>query len=121
MEDSVSNNRMLSQLIDFSVRYYHDFVKPNKIYKIPDDDEKIILDELKSMLSEFSDTITAEEIQSSIFSLGKKYYFNDLRSWFQRLYEILLGQSHGPRLGSFIKLYGIDNTVELINQSLQRQ
>ncbi|QGR02981.1 lysine--tRNA ligase [Ehrlichia ruminantium] len=120
-DDSVLNNRILSQLVDFSVKYYHDFVKPHKIYKIPDDDEKIILDDLKSILSEFPDNTTAEEIQNSIFSLGKKYYFNDLRSWFQRLYEILLGQSHGPRLGSFIKLYGIDNTVELINQSLGRQ
>ena len=118
--DNLQNNKVLCQLVDFSVKYYHDFVKPNKVYKKPDNDERIILEELKNMLNEFAEDVTAEEIQSSIFSLSKKYYFNDLRSCFQSFYEILLGQSQGPRFGSFIKLYGVNNTIKLIDQALER-
>ncbi|AHC39219.1 lysine--tRNA ligase [Ehrlichia muris] len=118
--NDLQDNKILSQLVDFSVKYYHDFVKPHKIYKIPDHDERIILDELRNMLNDFPENITPEEIQSNVFSLMKKYCFNDLRSCFQSFYEILLGQSHGPRLGSFIKLYGVNNTVDLIDQALKR-
>ena len=32
----------------------------------------------------------------------------------QLFYEVILGQKQGPRLGSFIKFYGITKTVELL-------
>ena len=50
--------------------------------------------------------------------MGKRHPFADLRAWFRVLYEILLGQPQGPRMGSFIALYGIAETVTLIRRAL---
>lgn len=47
-----------------------------------------------------------------------KINFENLRDWFQAIYEVLLGASQGPRFGGFISLYGVDETIELINQGL---
>jgi lysyl-tRNA synthetase class 1 len=97
--------------------YYHDFIKPTKSYKAPNAKEKEALLDLKDTLHSLSTTVTAEEIQSQVFSIGKKYDYTNLRDWFQLLYETLFGQKTGPRMGSFIKLYGIDNTISLIENA----
>jgi lysyl-tRNA synthetase class 1 len=60
----------------------------------------------------------ADAIQTEVFEVGKRHAFADLRAWFKSLYEILLGQDQGPRMGSFIKLYGRDETVGLIRRVL---
>lgn len=111
------NNKMLDRLSDFAVKYYHDFIKPTKSYKTPNAKEKEALLDLKDTLHSLSTTVTAEEIQSQVFSIGKKYDYTNLRDWFQLLYETLLGQKTGPRMGSFIKLYGTDNTISLIESA----
>ncbi|MBC6685869.1 lysine--tRNA ligase [Wolbachia pipientis] len=111
------NNKMLDRLSDFAVKYYHDFIKPTKSYKTPNAKEREALLDLKDTLHSLSTTVTAEEIQSQVFSIGKKYDYTNLRDWFQLLYETLLGQKTGPRMGSFIKLYGIDNTISLIESA----
>jgi len=111
------NNKMLDRLSDFAVKYYHDFIKPTKSYKAPNAKEKEALLDLKDTLHSLSTAVTAEEIQSQVFSIGKKYDYTNLRDWFQLLYETLLGQKTGPRMGSFIKLYGIDNTISLIESA----
>ena len=59
-----------------------------------------------------------EIIQHSVFEVGKRHPFESLRGWFQALYETLLGSSQGPRMGSFIALYGIDNSRRLIAEAL---
>ncbi|WP_341807817.1 lysine--tRNA ligase [Wolbachia endosymbiont (group E) of Neria commutata] len=114
------NNKMLDRLSNFAVKYYHDFVKPTKSYKIPSETEKQALLDLKHTLYSLAETATAEEIQSQVFSIGKKYGFSNLRDWFQLLYETLLGKQTGPRMGSFIKLYGINNTVYLIDSTIEK-
>lgn len=86
------NNKMLDRLSDFAVKYYHDFIKPTKSYKTPNEKEKAALLDLKDTLHSLSTTATAEEIQSQVFSIGKKYDYTNLRDWFQLLYETLLGQ-----------------------------
>ena len=60
----------------------------------------------------------AEAIQYEVYEVGKRHAFDPLRRWFQALYETLLGQSQGPRFGSFIALYGRDETVALIERVL---
>lgn len=112
------NNEMLNRLSDFAVRYYHDFVKPTKSYKTPNEEEKSTLLNLQQTLHSLPVEVTAEELQTEIFSIGKKYGYSNLRDWFQLLYETLLGQKTGPRMGSFIKLYGIDNTISLIKNAI---
>ena len=49
-----------------------------------------------------------------VFAIGKKLEYENLREWFKGLYETVLGQSEGPRMGSFIKLYGIEPTKKLL-------
>ena len=49
--------------------------------------------------------------------MGKRQdYFASLREWFKALYQILLGQDSGPRMGSFIALYGIHETIQLLDR-----
>ncbi len=112
------NNKVLDKFADFAVKYYHDFIKPIKSYKTPNAKEKDALLDLRDMLKSLLKTATAEEIQFEVFSIGKRHDYNNLRDWFQLLYETLLGQKTGPRMGSFIKLYGISNTISLIESRI---
>ena len=61
---------------------------------------------------------SAEEIQTEVYEVGKAHPFESLRDWFKAQYEILLGTSQGPRMGSFIALYGLDNSRRLIAEAL---
>ena len=54
---------------------------------------------------------------SEVYEVGKRHGI-ELKAWFQALYEVLLGQSRGPRMGSFIALYGVAETVALIRRAL---
>ena len=60
----------------------------------------------------------AEAIQNEVFEAGKAGGFEPLRLWFTALYEVLLGQSQGPRFGSFAAIFGLDRTIALIEQGL---
>ena len=62
--------------------------------------------------------MTAEELQTLVYEIGKAHAFDNLRDWFRGLYEVLLGEAQGPRFGSFIALYGKDETVALIRKAL---
>ena len=63
---------------------------------------------------------SAEEIQTLVFEVGKRHNFNSLKDWFACLYRNLFGQESGPRMGSFIALYGVSETKDLINECLSR-
>jgi lysyl-tRNA synthetase class 1 len=106
----------LNDLIGFAVTYFNDFVKPSKVYRTPTDIERAALDDLKNTLSTINKSATAEEIQFEVFEVGKRHGFTELRQWFGTLYEVLLGQKEGPRMGTFIGLYGIDETIKLIEK-----
>jgi len=114
-----SDNPYTDKLVEFSIQYYKDFVEPNKKYKKPSDEEKKILQELIELLKKCKPEITSEEIQSEVYELGKKYKY-ELKDWFLFLYEILLGQKNGPRLGTFILLLSIKETIKLIKDSFSR-
>jgi lysyl-tRNA synthetase class 1 len=107
---------MLDQLADHAVHYYLDFVKPNKSFRAPDARERTALEELATALATLPDE--AEAIQYEVYEIGKRHGFEPLRAWFQALYETLLGQSQGPRMGSFIALYGRAETIALIERAL---
>jgi lysyl-tRNA synthetase class 1 len=121
----------LGQLIEHALAYYRDFVKPNKSYRLPTEDEKRALAELARWLErleiryglgEEALAATAEEIQQEVYEIGKRHGFADrLRQWFQALYEILLGQSEGPRFGTFVAFYGPAETAALIGRVLEGQ
>ncbi|MFQ5785250.1 MAG: lysine--tRNA ligase [Alphaproteobacteria bacterium] len=112
------NAPMLDELAGYAINYYRDFVKPAKRYRAPDARERAALAELAEWLRRAPAEADAEAIQYEVYEIGKRHGFAPLRSWFQALYETLLGQSRGPRMGSFIALYGRDETVALIEKAL---
>ena len=124
----------------FAVRYFNDFVKPTKTYRAPSDAERAALKALAEALgseeaalaaiaaknekmgrddplpaADFSDE---EFLQSIVFAIGKLHDFEPLRDWFTAIYEVLLGASQGPRFGGFIALYGVTETIALIDSAL---
>ena len=100
-----------------AVAYYSDFVKPNKVFRAPSDLERTALEELRDNLKSWDGGLDAEALQSMVFAVGKPK-FEPLRDWFTALYEVLLGASQGPRFGGFIALYGVDETIALIDDAL---
>ena len=108
----------LDRLVDYAIRYFHDFVKPNKTFRAPDAQEKKTLERLAEALGELEEGADAADIQNVVFEVGKEAGFDPLRNWFKALYQTLLGQDQGPRFGSFIALYGIADTRKLIARAL---
>ncbi len=109
---------ILDRLAGYAIAYYRDFVKPAKRYRLPSEDEKAALGDLAETLAALDAETEAEDIQSEVYEVGKRYFSADLKSWFRALYEILLGQSQGPRMGSFIAFYGLGETIALIRRAI---
>jgi lysyl-tRNA synthetase class 1 len=112
---------ILDHLIHYTIAYYHDFVKPQLNYRKPSDVERPALYDLLQALRIAEKEITADDLQAMVFEVGKRNDFGNLRQWFQSLYEILLGNTEGPRMGSFIALYGVDNMANLISEKLTEE
>ncbi len=108
----------LAKLVEHAVAYYQDFVKPAKKYRQPTQLEREALEELQDVLGNLPEGTDGETIQNEVYTIGKKHGFEPLRSWFSALYEVLLGQSQGPRFGNFAALYGVAATRSLISHSL---
>ena len=120
-EATPENAPFLDRLTGFAIQYYKDFVLPEKTYREPDDRERAALSALATALESMEDGQEAEEYMTAVFSAGKDsgYEKDELRNWFQALYQILLGQDQGPRFGSFIALYGVKETAALIREALE--
>lgn len=111
------NNPELDALITHALHYYHDFVKPHKTYRTPTEKEKAALLELADHLEKTNDA-DAETLQNKVFEIGRNHAFEPMREWFTALYEVLLGESQGPRFGSFIALFGTKETAQLIRNQI---
>ncbi len=111
---------LLDRLVGYAISYYAAFEKPKKVFRAASDQERAALSALDTALSGVAPHATAEELQNIVFEAGKSngYTKETLRSWFQAIYEVLLGSSQGPRFGSFIALYGISETRALIAKGL---
>jgi lysyl-tRNA synthetase class 1 len=112
------DNPGLDHLVGYAIRYYDDFVKPQKRYRAPTDKERAALAELAEALDRFGDERDAETVQYEVYEIGKRHNFEPLRDWFKALYEVLFGQSQGPRFGSFAVLFGCAQTAALIRRTL---
>jgi lysyl-tRNA synthetase, class I len=108
----------LDNLIGLAVNYARDFVAPTLRRRAPEAREAAALRDLDAELAKLPGDADADTIQNIVFAIGKSHEFDPLRDWFKALYETLLGSSQGPRMGSFIALYGIDNTRRLIAEAL---
>ncbi|MCB2130315.1 MAG: lysine--tRNA ligase, partial [Rhodobacteraceae bacterium] len=111
-------NPQLDQAAEFAVRYFRDFVAPERKFRLPDAKERSAMQDLVARLKVWDGGLDAEALQSMVFAVGKDHEFEPLRDWFTALYEVLLGASQGPRFGGFIALYGIDETVALVERAL---
>ena len=95
-------------------------MKPTKKFREPSQQERTALEALAEKLESMPADSDGEALQTEVYSVGKEHEFENLRDWFQALYQILLGQDQGPRFGSFAALYGKDATVEMIREALAR-
>ena len=112
---------ILDSLVEYAINYYKDFVQPKKVYRRPNEQERIALGELVIQLQKLNQDASSEEIQKQVYEVGKNNGFENLRYWFKALYETLLGCEQGPRMGSFISLYGIEETVDMIERVLSNE
>ncbi len=109
---------LLDKLSGYAINYYEDFVKPSKTFRAPTDQERAAMQALAAKLKALPALADAETIQNEVFEVGKTAGFEPLRAWFSALYEVLLGQSQGPRFGSFVAIFGVERTVALIDRAL---
>ena len=125
------NQPELDSLVGFAIRYFNDFVKPTKKFRAPDAVERETLEKIDQTLANLPADADAHTIQNALLDIGRvteRYQDHNKKSpdggpgvsvsFFQMLYEILIGQERGPRFGSFIALYGIHETRGLIANAL---
>jgi lysyl-tRNA synthetase, class I len=122
----------LAALVGYAIHYFRDFVLPTKKFREPTEAERAALTDLRDALSQLSATATAEQIQDVVYEIGRREPFLDRKKkakdgkpgvsldWFNMLYQVLLGQQKGPRFGSFVAVYGVQNTVDMIDGALAR-
>jgi len=112
------NSPLLAKMVASAINYYNDFIKKNKQYRQANEAEKAALHELIEVLKNATDEQKADGalLQNLVFQVGRNHgYEKNMRDWFLALYQILLGSDQGPRMGSFIALFGIENFINLVN------
>jgi lysyl-tRNA synthetase class 1 len=124
----------LAALVGYAINYFRDFVLPQKRFREPGDTERAALLDLRDALSQLPDDASAERIQDVVYEIGRREPFLDKTGkiktkdgkpgvaldWFNMLYQVLLGQEKGPRFGSFVAVYGLKNTIDMIDGALAR-
>jgi lysyl-tRNA synthetase, class I len=117
-EASPESHPELDALLDHALAYFRDFIADSLRRRPPTQVERDALRDLDDRLARLGEESDAEAIQDEVYEVGKAHPFESLRDWFKGLYETLLGTSQGPRMGSFIALYGIGNSRRLIAEAL---
>ncbi len=122
----------LDALVGYAIHYFRDFVLPEKKFREPSDAERAALIDLRDALAQLAPGASAEDIQNVVYEIGRREPFLDHAKkakdgrpgvsldWFNMLYQVLLGQEKGPRFGSFVAVYGIENTIGMIDGALAR-
>jgi lysyl-tRNA synthetase, class I len=118
----------LDALVGYAITYFRDFVKPKKQYRPPTDDEKAALTDLAAILATLPEGASPEEIQQKVYDVGRRAPYTTTQkdgsvgvaqTWFNMLYQVLLGEERGPRFGSFAALYGVANTKALLEKAIR--
>ena len=124
----------LNAMVDYAIHYFRDFVLPHKKFREPDAGERAALIDLRDALAQLPAGASAQQIQEVVYEVGRREPFLDRSGriktrdgkpgvtldWFNMLYQVLLGQEKGPRFGSFVALYGVQNTIDMIDGALAR-
>ncbi len=110
---------ILDSLVQYAINYFKDKIEPNKKFKKPNIEEKKALSNLVLKLEKIDESLDPEEIQTLVYSAGKENgYEKKLREWFKLIYEVVFGVENGPRIGFFVKFFGLKETIELINKKI---
>jgi lysyl-tRNA synthetase, class I len=115
---SPEGNPDLDRAAEFAVRYFRDRIAPTRQFRLPTDLERAAMVDLRARLVAWDGGLDADGLQTMVFAVGKEHGFEPLRDWFKALYEVLLGASEGPRFGGFIALYGVAETIALLDKAL---
>jgi len=120
----------LAALVACALRYFHDFVKPAKKFRLPTAQEREVLEQIILSLKQLPPASDGNAIQNALLDVGRSHplYQDSSKkgpgggpgvalSFFQMLYEVLIGQERGPRFGSFIALYGVQESCALIRSA----
>ncbi|MBX9711597.1 MAG: lysine--tRNA ligase [Xanthobacteraceae bacterium] len=122
----------LDAMVGYAINYYRDFVAPTKTFRQPTASERVALQDLRDALSQLPVDASAEDIQNVVYEIGRREPFLDTvkkgkdgrpgvsLDWFNMLYQVLLGQEKGPRFGSFVAVYGVQNAIAMIDGALAR-
>jgi lysyl-tRNA synthetase class 1 len=124
----------LAAMVSYAIHYFRDFVLPHKKFREPGESERAALIDLRDALSQLPAGASAEKIQEVVYEVGRREPFLDKSGkiktkdgkpgvtldWFNMLYQVLLGQEKGPRFGSFVAVYGVQNTIDMIDGALAR-
>ncbi len=117
---SEKNYPIFDNLIGYAIRYFNDVIRLQKKYKKPNEDEKKALKALIKTLKNCKDEMSPEDIQTLIYSTGKENgYKESLRDWFKLIYEVVFGDENGPRMGFFISFFGVNETIQLIEDKIK--
>ncbi len=123
---SPETNPQLDAAAGYAVRYFQDHIAPTRAYRLPDERERAALADLRDRLAAYEGEQggeqggeqEAEALQTIVYAVGNEHGFEPLRDWFKALYEVLLGASQGPRFGGFVAVYGVGETVALVDRAL---
>ena len=103
-------------------------MKPKKQYRPPTEEEALALNDLAAALATLPAHAAPDEIQQKVYDVGRRDPYKTTQKdgsvgvgqgWFNMLYQVLLGEEKGPRFGSFVALYGLDNTRALIGRAVK--
>ena len=117
-EASPETHPDLDAAAGYAVRYFADKIAPARSYRLPNDQERAAIADLRARLAGHEGSHDPEELQSIVYAVGKEHGFEPLRDWFKALYEVLLGASEGPRFGGFVALYGVPESIALMDRAL---
>ena len=113
-------HKILDGLTNYAINYFKDKVEPKKDFKKPSVDEKKALEKLIKKLEEIEKSLSPEEIQTLVYTVGKENgYQKNLRDWFKLIYQVVFGEENGPRMGFFISFFGLKETIELISNKIK--
>jgi len=124
----------LDAMVGYAIHYFRDFVLPHKKFREPGASERAALIDLRDALAQLPASASAQQIQEVVYEVGRREPFLDKSGkiktkdgkpgvaldWFNMLYQVLLGQEKGPRFGSFVAVYGVQNTIDMIDGALAR-
>ncbi len=109
----------VQRLLEYGVQYYKEFVLPKKKFREPSTKEAEGFKKLIFVLENLENKeIDSEDLQTKIYDIGMSLKFEPLKDWFTAFYQVILGQDQGPRLGSFIKFYGVQKTIDILKKKI---